>query len=291
MKKLMQFVIVMLIIASNISFAQRYHIEPKEDQLTDEGRPYYKPSTSPGESREEGAGTPYPAGTPGQQQGMSPGQDISPGQQGMYPGPLRTGTQYDKIYNDDHQYILAYPFSFEINANGSDVEAVFGRTWEEDADTFLTAFKLGGFYSADNYEIAGASFTLGNRHLIENTKLEMGFKGFLGRAEDGSDKADMGGVGFLLSGEYDIPDVDLFYYGVPLNFELSAEISMAPGQLCSGDLEEYLEIKSSFGVYLLEQNKGIIFVGFRSLRTDFEADDDSWKKSHNSVFLGYKFIF
>jgi hypothetical protein len=119
----------------------------------------------------------------------------------------------------------------------------------------------------------------------------MGFKGILGRAEDRSDKADMGGAGFLLSVEYDIPNADLFYYGIPLNFELSAGLSFAPGQLCSGDLEEYLEIKSTFGVYLLEQNKGIAFVGFRSLRADFEEDDDSWKKSHNSVFLGYKFIF
>ncbi|MDM8522531.1 hypothetical protein QUF80_04095 [Desulfococcaceae bacterium HSG8] len=206
-------------------------------------------------------------------------------QEDEYGRPVQT---YGYGNND---YVYTYPLSFEVNANRSDLEAVFGHTWEEDTDSFLTSAGFSALYSEDNYKIGSASFALGNRGLIERMKFEMGFRGVLGTVEKDRKSGDVGAVGFLISVAYDFPEIDFLGYGIPIDLEFSGNMTAAPSQLCTGDLDEYLEMKTTMGLYLLGEKKGMIFIGYRNVEARFEEDDDKWKKSEGDLFMGYRFVF
>ena len=205
-------------------------------------------------------------------------------------GQESSGTRRSSIAYAD-SYDAAYPFTFEVNANQSDLEVLLSHTWEESERTFLTTAGIGGLYSDGEYKMGTARFALGNRTLIEGFKFDMGFKGLLGSVEKGSKDENLGAVGFLFSIAYDMPEVEFAYYGIPLDFEISAEACVATNQLCFNALDKYREIKATFGIYLLEQKKGLLFVGYRDINASFDGGSDDWKKSHDALFFGYKFRF
>ncbi|WP_207680574.1 hypothetical protein [Desulfonema magnum] len=283
MKRIIFIVFILLTMSGN-AFAQKdYYFEPSEEQLTDTVEPDLRQSPlydKPKDEAEKREDFLYK-----KQRYEREKRKI---RRDSYPASLRRPTQYDYVYTN------AYPFFFELNANQSEAEFILGHTWEENENNFLTSVGIGALYSDENYKIINASFALGNRELIERVNLGMGFKGMWGTAEEGRKQDDLGAVGFLFSAVYDIPEVDFFYYGVPFDFEISGEICIAPSQLCFDKLNEYTEIKTSFGLYVLGQKKGIISVGFRYLQAQFEDEDDednNWEKSNNAVFVGYRFIF
>ncbi len=283
MKRIIFIVFVLMTMSSNAFAQEGHHIEPREEQLMDTVEPDFRQNPLYERQQDE---------TEKQKDYLYKKQKYETEKRKIprnsYPASLRRPTQYDYVYTD------AYPFFFELNANQSEAEFTLGHTWEENENNFLTSVGIGALYSDENYKIINASFTLGNRELIESVKLGMGFKGLVGTVKEDRKEDDLGAVGFLFSAVYDIPEVDFFYYGVPLDFEFTGEICMAPSQLCFDKLSEYTEIKTSFGLYVLGQKKGIISIGYRYIHAQFEDEDDddnNWEKSNNAVFVGYRFIF
>ncbi len=264
MKKIISIVFILMVTAGG-SFAEpRYHYEVYGKT------PIEKQQPSPGEQK------------------SVPVKSTITGQGQNYYRPL---TQNYVLANED-QYTATYPTSFEVNANQSDVEAVLGHTWEADERTFLTSIGIGGLYSSEeDYKLFSGSFTLGNRAFIEGLRLDMGFRGVWGKIEKGKREGDVGAVGFLGSLSYDFPEVEIFYGVMPFDSEISGSIHWSPGALCFDKLDNYMEMKATFGFYVLEQKKGFLFFGARSILAEFKEDSDYWKKTDNAGFVGCRFIF
>ncbi|MCP4346797.1 MAG: hypothetical protein GY795_14875 [Desulfobacterales bacterium] len=265
MKKIISVIFILIVTAGGAFAEPRYHYEINEEKTpVDKLQPL-----SPAEQKPVPSKSSFTA-------------------QNYYHRPM----SHNYVLLNEDQYTAAYPTSFEVNANQSDVEAVLGHTWEADERTFLTSIGISGLYSSEeDYKLFSGSFTLGNRALIEGLRLDMGFRGVWGEIEKGKREGDVGAVGFLGSLSYDFPEVEIFYGAMPFDSEISGSIHWSPGALCFDKLDNYIEMKATFGFYVLEQKKGFLFVGARSIMAEFEEESGYWKKTDNAGFLGCRFIF
>jgi hypothetical protein len=285
MKRSLLFTAVMLILAVGAADAQRYHYDVDEQDVQTDGyddqqdtywryREQYRPS--------------------GESYGRPPSAPAGGQSAGYYQPPPPPQSAYNDARYDDYNYTYAYPFFFEISANDADVELAFGHVWEENARNFRTTFGASVLYNDDEYEAFNLLFLLGNR--IDRFRMDIGFKGVFGTVEKDNDtEGDISAVGFYVTGAWDLPVVD-FIFGLPLDFELGSSFTIAPDPLAFEDLESYGEFRFTVGLYVLEQKKGLVFLGYRSIDTSFTTGDgddggDEWDIQNDSVLFGYRFIF
>lgn len=209
----------------------------------------------------------------------------------------RPGDRYDGYgYGGDYPYTGVYPYFLEFSANNKAVELAFGHVWEESDRNFRTTFGGSVLYSDDNYQFFDLFFLLGNRMLSDRFRLDIGFKGIFGTVEQDDDtEGDVGAVGFSVGAAYDFPEIEMFY-GLPLDFEIASEITVAPDPLCFEDMDNYREFRVTAGLYVLEQKKGLLFIGYRAIDTSFDDGggddgDDEWDELDDAFVFGYRFIF
>lgn len=197
----------------------------------------------------------------------------------------------------EYPYTRVYPFFLEFGANDEALEMTFGHLWEETDRNFRTT--LGGsiLYKDDAYQFVNLFFLLGDRLLFERFRLDIGFTGILGTVEqdDHDTEGDVGALGFTVGGAYNFPEIEPFY-GLPLDFEIAGSFTLAPDPLCFQDLNHYREFRITGGFYVLEQKKGLVFMGYRSIDTGFDdgggrRGDEEWDERYGAFVFGYRFIF
>lgn len=204
--------------------------------------------------------------------------------------------RYDDYYGEPYPYTDDYPFFLEFSANDTAMELALGHVWAESRRNFRTTFGGSVLYSDDQYQFFNLFFLLGNRMLFERFRFDIGFKGAFGTVErDDETEGDVSAIGFSLAGAYDFPEVEAIY-GLPLDFELSSSFTVAPDPLCFQDLDSYREFRITGGLYVLEQKKGMIFIGYRVIDTSFadgggDDGDEEWDELDDSFVFGYRFIF
>ncbi len=197
----------------------------------------------------------------------------------------------DPYYADAYPYTGVYPFFLEFSANDAALELAFGHVWEESARNFRTTFGGSVLYSDDEYQFFNLFFLLGNRTLFDRFRLDIGFKGVFGTVENDDDiEGDVSAVGFSVGAAYDFPEIEAFY-GLPLDFEMATSFTVAPDPLCFQDLDNYREFRITGGIYVLEQKKGLVFIGYRAIDTSFDDGDDEWNELDDAFVFGYRFIF
>jgi len=182
-------------------------------------------------------------------------------------------------------------FEIEVDANQSSVEGRLGITRAfGDSGTLL----YGGINvinsDDEDYTVGGLSLSVGNKVLSEMLRLDIGFKGLWGTMKQQRKEGDVMAAAFLLSFIYDIPGVEVFY-DVPLDFELSGNLCIAPDSLSFGDADNYTEYRISLGLNILGDKIGTLLVGYRGIKAEFGEDRKKWDLSDNAVFGGLKFRF
>jgi hypothetical protein len=182
-------------------------------------------------------------------------------------------------------------FEIEVDANQSSVEGRLGITRAfGDSGTLL----YGGINvinsDDEDYTVGGLSLSVGNKVLSEMLRLDIGFKGLWGTMKQQRMSGDVMAAAFLFSFLYDIPGVEVFY-DVPLDFELSGNVCIAPDSLSFGDADNYTEYRISLGLNILGDKIGTLLVGYRGIKAEFGEDRTKWDLSDNAVFGGLKFSF
>jgi hypothetical protein len=280
--KLMCF-LLMLIVSVSFAHAQRYHYDVDEESLRRRDNGY-----DPRYDDERESDWRY-------RERYRP-RDRDRRRDESYAPYDRYEDRYDDYYTDPYPYTDDYPFFLEFSANDEAMELALGHVWAESERNFRTTFGGSVLYSDDQYQFFNLFFLLGNRMLFERFRFDIGFKGVFGTVErDDDTEGDVSAVGFSLAGAYDFPEIEAIY-GLPLDFELSSSFTVAPDPLCFQDLDSYREFRITGGLYVLEQKKGMIFIGYRAIDTSFDEGagddgDEEWDELDDSFVFGYRFIF
>ncbi len=282
MKKQLVLSLLMLVLSVSFAGAQRYHYDVDEDEFR---------------RRDDGYSDSYDEEQDTYWRYREESRPIDRERESRRDDRRRPGDPYAGAYDGDpYPYTGTYPFFLEFNANDRAMEVAFGHVWEESDRNFRTTLGASVLYSDEEYQFFNLFFLLGNRMLYERFRLDIGFKGIFGTVEGDDDtEGDASAVGFSVAGAYDFPEIEAFY-GLPLDFEIASSITVAPDPLTFQDMDNYREFRITGGLYVLEQKKGLVFVGYRAIDSSFDDGggddgDDEWDELDDAFVFGYRFIF
>jgi hypothetical protein len=173
-------------------------------------------------------------------------------------------------------------YDLELNVGHSVLEARFNATLPLEENFIKTG--VGAIYNDDDYKLLDATVALSGEAFVPELTFDLGFKGLLGNMEDGIKDGDLMAVGFLLAGKYAIPEIIL-----PIPIDFTAGLTYAPDPLCFSDSEKYLEIKTGLDFHIL--TSGIITLGYRYIKADFDNNYGQWDKSDSTIFIGYRILY
>ncbi len=173
-------------------------------------------------------------------------------------------------------------FNFDVNMNQSVVSGRIGGEW--DTAPNLLSVGISSIYDKKDYTLFGADVSLGNPFIVDEFRINMGLKAVGGTVDHSPENAEAGAVALMLGGIYEVLDMN-----VPL--EISGFFAGAMGPTCFMDADEYLELETRIGVYVLESRTGQIYTGYRYLRLGFDDEFKDADLSKNEVFLGIRLAF
>ena len=177
---------------------------------------------------------------------------------------------------------FANTYDLELNVGRSVLEARFNATLPLEQNFLTTG--VGAIYSDYNYKIVDAKLALSGEAFLPELTFNLGFKGLLGNMEEGVKDGDLMAVGFLLAGKYAIPEIIL-----PIPVDVSVGFTYAPDPLCFSDSEKYLEIRTGLDFHIIAS--GIITLGYRYIKADFDNNYGQWDKSDGTIFIGYRMLY
>lgn len=173
-------------------------------------------------------------------------------------------------------------YDLELNVGHSVLEARFNATLPLEQNFIKTG--VGAIYNDDDYKLVDATVALSGEAFAPELTFNLGFKGLLGNMEEGVKDGDLMAVGFLLAGKYVIPEIIL-----PIPVDFTAGFTYAPDPLCFSDSEKYLEIRTGLDFHII--TSGIITLGYRYIKADFENNYGQWDKSDNTLFIGFRILY
>lgn len=172
----------------------------------------------------------------------------------------------------------------EVNVNSSDVEGKFEFRIPRYKTNIIAG--AGILYSEDNHLISNLSISLRDQAFVKPLSFGIGFKGWIGTAEEYEIDYDMASIGFLLTGEYDFRKHE-DRLRIPIS--LNSTFSFAPEPLCFIDSKQYFDF--SFTVYGHLLKNASVLAGYRHLNFRFEKITDTITKTDDSLFIGCKLHF
>lgn len=175
-------------------------------------------------------------------------------------------------------------FMLDFNANGSVLEGRSEIEWDIDPN-FVT---LGGgiLYDEDDYTLGQADVTFGSPlQTGVNSRFNMGLQGIFGQVDDPTENADASAVAITLSGAVEPGRI----YEMPL--ELTAMVAGAFGPMAFQDADGFWEFKTTFGLYVLQNRLGAVYIGYRYLNLDLDDEFSDADVSESEFVFGFRFRF
>jgi len=173
-------------------------------------------------------------------------------------------------------------YDLELNVGNSVLEARFNATLPLEENFLKTG--IGAIYKDDDYKLVDATVALSGEAFFPELTFNLGFKGLLGNMKEGVKDGDLMAVGFLLAGKYAIPEIIL-----PIPVDFTAGFTYAPDPLCFSDSEKYLEMRAGLDFHII--SSGIITLGYRYIKADFENNYGKWDKSDDTLFIGFRILY
>lgn len=172
--------------------------------------------------------------------------------------------------------------TLELNANSNDVEVK--ADYQFPAYEALAGIGGGLTLSSDKYSLGYLQFFVKDEVFMPALTLGLGLKGAYGEVEIHNYKFDLGAVGFVLLGEYDLRQI---YEKIPLC--LYTDIYFAPSPLCFSETENYSGINLGIRAYIVRQASAVL--GYRYLHTEFESAPVEKNASFDAFFIGLQLTF
>jgi len=177
---------------------------------------------------------------------------------------------------------FASSYDLEVNVGHSALETRFNATLPLEQNYLTTG--IGAIYNDDDYKIVDVKLALSGEAFLPELTFELGFQGLLGNMEEGVKDGDLIAVGFLLAGKYAIPEIIL-----PIPVDVSVGFTFAPDPLCFSDSKKYLAVKAGLDFHII--TNGIITLGYRYIKADFDNNDGQWDTSDGTLFIGYRMMY
>jgi len=177
---------------------------------------------------------------------------------------------------------FASNYDLEVNVGHSALETRFNATLPLEQNYLTTG--IGAIYNDDDYKIVDVKLALSGEAFLPELTFELGFQGLLGNMEEGVKDGDLIAVGFLLAGKYAIPEIIL-----PIPVDVSVGFTFAPDPLCFSDSKKYLAVKAGLDFHII--TNGIITLGYRYIKADFDNNDGQWDTSDGTLFIGYRMMY
>ncbi len=280
MKKIIFFILMILLIGSGVSFAEilafsTEDLSPKD--VPPSGRSYKYDDYMSGSDKKSSA-RPKTSGDGGYNYDDYMGTSA----------PVENTAARNRSARS--RDVMPYHFEFEANVNPNVVEGRLGVFLPMNLNSIGAA--VGVLYDKDNFTIGNADLTFGNRQNNDPFLFDIGLRGLFGSAEksDSTYNGDFKGLGFLVSAIYNLQGAEVLYQ-MPINFEIAGEMSFAPTPVCFGDGEQYMEAKLSLGIDLFGDGRGFIILGGRYVNLRLNKYSENWDASGSSYFLGFKLRF
>lgn len=297
MKKIIFFTVMMLFIASSVSFAELLAFSSED--LSGKGSsstsaPKSSSSPTPTGSTPTGKSYKYEDYMSGVNQFNNRSTKTSGDGGYNYDDYMGTSPPADNTANRNRsarsRELMPYHFEFEVNINPNVVEGRLGAFLPMNLNSLGAA--VGVLYDKDNFTIGNADVTFGNRQGNDPFVFDIGLRGIVGSAEkpESTYNGDFKALGLLVSVIYNLQGAEIFYQ-MPINFEIAGEMSFAPNPVCFGDGEQYMEAKLSLGIDLFGDGRGFLILGGRYVDMRLSKYSEDWEASGGSVFAGFKLRF
>lgn len=176
----------------------------------------------------------------------------------------------------------AVQYELEMNVNNRTFEGALGYSTLLNENTLGTRFNY--IYKKDRYKKGGGELMLGNRFLSDRLDIRLGFNGIYGKITDLNKNPEISNIGFVLQGEFTLPEKDL-----PFPIVVGNKISIAPEPMSFEETKTHFQYRAHADFNILS-NAGLT-MGYRYFKTEFE---DNFYKDHyseHSLFIGYKLKF
>lgn len=180
----------------------------------------------------------------------------------------------------------AQTFSAFLNAGSStlqaglDVEHIF-------MDQGYLRTGLSGIYCNHDdgkFKILEGHVAVGNDILLSGFTGELGIKGLIGTAERIHRESDVGSLGFMIGGIYQLP-----IEALPVSTKIFAEMSWAPGSLAFIDMDGYFDMKTGVDIFLVEH--AAMEFSYQHYHMKMTKDPGDWSRKENIFMVGVKLKF
>jgi hypothetical protein len=179
----------------------------------------------------------------------------------------------------------AQTFETFLNAGSSTVQAGLDVNHKLDQGSLRTG--LSGIYykhDTEKFKILEGHMAVGNDLKVGGFSGELGIKGLVGSAEKKLETGDLGSLGFMVGGSYQLPSNVL-----PLTTKVFAGLSWSPSPLAFMDLDRYFDMKVGLDVYLVE--KAAMEFSFQRYDIEMKNGPRNWSREDNLVTIGIRLKF
>jgi hypothetical protein len=179
----------------------------------------------------------------------------------------------------------AKSYRVELSAGGSSLYGSFDSKFYVNRGYLKTGFS--GVYADngdENYKIGNLKFSVGSETLSPGLQCDLGFKGLIGQAEERDEKGDLGAIGFMGAVYYILP-----HRISPIPIELSLELTAAPKPLAILDLDNYFDVKTGIGFFIVEN--AAISLSYRHYSIGMEKNGTSFDVNDDTFMIGLELQF
>ena len=179
----------------------------------------------------------------------------------------------------------AQTFTAFLNAGSSTIQA--GLDIEHTLDQGYMRTGLSGFHFNHDHgkiKMLEGHVAIGNDILMEGLTGELGIKGLIGTADKRNREGDLGSLGFMIGGIYQLP-INVF----PVSTKIFAEMSWTPGPLAFIDMDGYFDMKAGVDVFIVEH--AAMEFSYQRYNMDMTEGPGDWTRKENIFTIGVKLKF
>jgi hypothetical protein len=176
-------------------------------------------------------------------------------------------------------------FEASLSAGASTVQGGFDVNHNMGQGNLCTG--LSGIYTNPNdgkLKLLEGHMKVDNELLLDGLSGELGIKGLVGSIEKKGRKGDIGGLGFIIGGTYQLPKKTFM-----VSTKVFTELCWSPSPLAFVDMNRYFDVKIGADLFLIEN--AALEIAYQHYTVGMKSGPGDWSRKDNIVTVGIKLRF